>query len=112
MTTSAAENLAGRPAIEKKEEKVEKRRALGRGLESLLPGPRVVVSPESRVPSVERGSDEASTVGSGGGGEQQVPRFARNDKTSGEHPSEEMDASRPEPALSLAKGVSTLRGNR
>ncbi len=106
MTTSAAENLAGRPAIEKKEEKVEKRRALGRGLESLRPGPRGVVSPESRVPSVERGSDEASTVGSGGGGEQQVPRFARNDKTSGEHPSEEMDASRPEPALSLAKGVS------
>ncbi len=43
MTTSAAENLAGHPAIEKKEEKVEKRRALGRGLESLLPGPRVVV---------------------------------------------------------------------
>ena len=42
MTTSAAENLAGHPAIEKKEEKVEKRRALGRGLESLLPGPRVV----------------------------------------------------------------------
>ena len=50
MTTSAAENLAGHPAIEKKEEKVEKRRALGRGLESLLPGPRVVVSPASRVP--------------------------------------------------------------
>ena len=43
MTTSAAENLAGHPTIEKKEEKVEKRRALGRGLESLLPGPRVVV---------------------------------------------------------------------
>ena len=32
MTTSAAEN----------KEKVEKRRALGRGLESLLPGPRVM----------------------------------------------------------------------
>ena len=41
MTTSAAENLAGR-AGEKDKEKVEKRRALGRGLESLLPGPRVV----------------------------------------------------------------------
>jgi ParB family transcriptional regulator, chromosome partitioning protein len=37
MTTSAAENLAGQ-----NKEKVEKRRALGRGLESLLPGPRVV----------------------------------------------------------------------
>ena len=43
MTTSAAEKLAGH-AVEKKEEKVEKRRALGRGLESLLPGPRVVQS--------------------------------------------------------------------
>src|SRR5271169_5121338 len=52
MTTSAAENLAGRVG-EKKEEKVEKRRALGRGLESLLPGPRVVASPESRVASAE-----------------------------------------------------------
>ena len=41
MTTSAAENFAGRVG-EKKDEKVEKRRALGRGLESLLPGPRVV----------------------------------------------------------------------
>jgi ParB family chromosome partitioning protein len=39
MTTSAAETTAGRPADK---EKVEKRRALGRGLESLLPGPRVV----------------------------------------------------------------------
>jgi ParB family transcriptional regulator, chromosome partitioning protein len=61
MTTTAAENLAGRPVTEKKDEKVEKRRALGRGLESLLPGPRVVApsaesrvaSPESRVPSTE-----------------------------------------------------------
>ena len=39
---TAAENLVA----EKKEEKVEKRRALGRGLESLLPGPRVVPLPE------------------------------------------------------------------
>ena len=43
MTNSAAaENLAGRAADK---EKVEKRRALGRGLESLLPGPRVVAPP-------------------------------------------------------------------
>jgi ParB family chromosome partitioning protein len=35
MTNSAAEKVVG--------EKVEKRRALGRGLESLLPGPRAVV---------------------------------------------------------------------
>jgi len=37
--TVAAENLAGRAG---EKEKVEKRRALGRGLESLLPGPRGV----------------------------------------------------------------------
>jgi len=41
MTTSAtAGNLAGHS--DKDKEKVEKRRALGRGLDSLLPGPRVV----------------------------------------------------------------------
>jgi ParB family transcriptional regulator, chromosome partitioning protein len=40
MTTSAAENRAAGRVADK--EKVEKRRALGRGLESLLPGPRVV----------------------------------------------------------------------
>jgi ParB family chromosome partitioning protein len=62
MTTSAAEKLAGHPAIEKKDEKVEKRRALGRGLASLLPGPRVVVQP------------------GGDGGETKVPHFVRDDK--------------------------------
>ena len=56
--TTAAGNLA----VEKKDEKVEKRRALGRGLASLLPGPRVVAPP---VP---------------GGGETEIPRFARDDK--------------------------------
>jgi ParB family chromosome partitioning protein len=106
MTTSAVEKVAGHPVVEKKQEKVEKRRALGRGLASLLPGPRVVVpSPESRVPSTElsasaspqglkpesslavSGTAEAvpfpnPAVGEdrGGGGEQQVPRLARNDK--------------------------------
>jgi len=39
MTTTAAQNAAKHPT---EKEKVEKRRALGRGLESLLPGPRVV----------------------------------------------------------------------
>jgi ParB family transcriptional regulator, chromosome partitioning protein len=42
MTTSTAANVAGQ--AEKDKEKVEKRRALGRGLDSLLPGPRVVSS--------------------------------------------------------------------
>jgi ParB family transcriptional regulator, chromosome partitioning protein len=36
---------------EKKDEKVEKRKALGRGLASLLPGPRAVTAPAPRVPS-------------------------------------------------------------
>jgi ParB family chromosome partitioning protein len=112
MTTSAAENLAGR-GVEKKE---EKRRALGRGLESLLPGPRVVVPvPEARA-GVERGGSEVGGAAGDGAGRQQVPHFVRNDKTSGDKTSgenasgdktsEEMDASRTGPALSLPKGVS------
>jgi len=54
MTTSAAEN----------KEKVEKRRALGRGLESLLPGPRVVPAAgvPSRAPVVPASSAAAQTV--------------------------------------------------
>jgi ParB family chromosome partitioning protein len=97
MTTSAAEKLGGHVAGEKKDEKVEKRRALGRGLESLLPGPRVVIpGAENRVPSgaksgaaaaeampfpTTRAGGETSAEGSGDAGEQQVPRFARNDKS-------------------------------
>ena len=110
MTTSAAENLAGH-VVEKKEEKVEKRRALGRGLESLLPGPRVVASP-AQLPSppfAKDAKDEppataADAGSSGGAGEQQVPHFVRNDKTSGDkasannapldHALEELEASR------------------
>ena len=49
-------------------EKVEKRRALGRGLESLLPGPRVVAPGQS----------------GGAGDKQQVPHFVRNDKSIGD----------------------------
>ncbi len=60
-------------AAEKKDEKVEKRRALGRGLESLLPGPRVV-APTTTVPTSESSS---------GAGEKQVPHFVRNDKELG-----------------------------
>jgi ParB family chromosome partitioning protein len=54
--TVAAENSAGRSGDK---EKVEKRRALGRGLESLLPGPRVVGG--------------AAGQSGGAGGKQQVP---------------------------------------
>ena len=65
--TTTAENLAR--AVEKKEEKTEKRRALGRGLESLLPGPRVV--------SGGAGAGDESVKGSDSIRETTVPRFAR-----------------------------------
>ncbi len=107
MTTSAAEKLAG----EKKDEKVEKRRALGRGLASLLPGPRVVgsgvaaTSPQGLKPEsslAANGTAEAvpfpnSAPGEsgGGGGETEIPRFARNEKGEvGPTASAELDASR------------------
>lgn len=71
MTTAAAQNLAAAP--EKKEEKPEKRRALGRGLESLLPGPRVVTPtlgsaqtprPSDHLPSaIESSSASAEGIG-------------------------------------------------
>jgi ParB family chromosome partitioning protein len=61
--TMAAENTAGRAG---EKEKVEKRRALGRGLESLLPGPRVVTA--------------APGQNSGAAGKQQAPHFVRNEK--------------------------------
>src|SRR5580700_96965 len=57
-------------AAERDKEKVEKRRALGRGLESLLPrGPRVVP-----------GNASAPAQGVVPPGKQQLPHFARNDK--------------------------------
>jgi ParB family chromosome partitioning protein len=61
-------------ATEKKDEKVEKRKALGRGLASLLPGPRVVTHTEPRATG-------AGTAVQGGGDleETKVPRFARDD---------------------------------
>ena len=68
MTTSAAGNLAGHSEKDKDKEKMEKRRALGRGLASLLPGPRV-------VPGVGTGAGS-----SGAAGGQQIPPFGRNDK--------------------------------
>lgn len=51
-------------------EKMEKRRALGRGLESLLPGPRVVPTQSPRLAENARHGAPASA---GTGGEQQVP---------------------------------------
>jgi ParB family chromosome partitioning protein len=88
MTNSAAaEKLAGH-SVEKKEEKVEKRRALGRGLESLLPGPRVVAP-------VETGAGGGEAVGGrDGAGETKAPRFARDDNGVGATPSVQMEAGR------------------
>jgi len=87
--------VAGNLAVEKKDEKVEKRRALGRGLASLLPGPRVVSSPEPRVSNVERGGAAGVPVHSSDGvGEQQVPHFVRNDKGGDDHASQEIDVRR------------------
>ncbi len=90
MTTAAtAENLSGR-GVEKKEEKVEKRRALGRGLESLLPGPRVVGA-ESRTTVAEK----ASEIVVAGSRETEVSRFTRDDLKVAERPaSEEIEATR------------------
>jgi len=71
-------------AAEKKDEKVEKRRALGRGLESLLPGPRVVAPSRESAP-VPGGAD---------GGETKVPRFARDDKDFGGATLQELETRR------------------
>ncbi len=92
MTTSAAANVAGhagekdkeKPA-EKAAEKMEKRRALGRGLESLLPGPRAVElrstgQPGAAAPTLAHPSPQGGSAG----GKQQVPHFVRNDKPEGE----------------------------
>jgi ParB family transcriptional regulator, chromosome partitioning protein len=82
MQTSNAvtENVAEKSGVGKVSEKLaEKRRALGRGLESLLPGPRVVVDPThsqnarmSGAASVVEGSS-ASAVDSSGDGRAGAP---------------------------------------
>src|SRR5580704_4389451 len=71
-------------AVEKDKEKVEKRRALGRGLESLLPGPRAVPTGPS---GAAQDGQAAPTDAAGGGlaGVQQVPHRlspVRNDSPS------------------------------
>jgi ParB family chromosome partitioning protein len=87
MTTSAAEKVGGAVGEKKEELKVEKRRALGRGLGALLPGPRVVGSAVSHQPSAVSAApvagSEAGVEGGGGAGDTRIPRFARNDKSVG-----------------------------
>ena len=118
MATTAAET-AGHPA-EKEKEKVEKRRALGRGLESWLPGPRVVAGTAGNA-AVPRQAGVAPVQGGGAAEKTQIPHSVRDDsaeRDSGVEASQhdhvgadlsavvEMDAvSRAEPALSLPKGV-------
>lgn len=81
MTTSAAVEKAAGQVAEKDKDKVEKRRALGRGLESLLPGPRVVSS--SFAEGAKDGVGAAPLRDGGGAGGQGVPHAlspVRNDK--------------------------------
>src|ERR1700747_3665969 len=96
MMTTAAEK--GAVPAEKKKEKVEKRRALGRGLESLLPGPRVVSGSESRVPSPESlvASAQPSPPFAKDAKDGAPPQFVRNDKGLLERPADSgaMDGSR------------------
>jgi len=73
-SSNAAEKVTEKSGVEKMAEKLaEKRRALGRGLESLLPGPRVVVDPThsqsarmSGAPAFLEGSTPSVIDGSGG----------------------------------------------
>src|ERR1700732_2049292 len=88
--TAAAEKLSGavgasreKPAdVAKDKEKAEKRRALGRGLESLLPGPRMVAgSAATAVDTRAAGSVrvEAPVHASGAAADHGVPHFVRDD---------------------------------
>ncbi|MGH9496291.1 MAG: ParB/RepB/Spo0J family partition protein [Candidatus Sulfotelmatobacter sp.] len=90
--TAAAGKVAGQAADK---DKVEKRRALGRGLASLLPGPRVVPPPaapattESQNPhpvgheAARQGRGTPTHDGVPAPGEQQVPPFVGNDNAAG-----------------------------
>jgi ParB family transcriptional regulator, chromosome partitioning protein len=90
--TTAAGSVAG-VSGEKDKEKMEKRRALGRGLASLLPGPRVVSAPPPAAPpNAGIGGDAGTRAGApaphapsspltvaSAPGTQQIPHFVRND---------------------------------
>src|SRR5258708_3718602 len=95
--TAAAEKLSSavgtsraKPAdVSKDREKAEKRRALGRGLESLLPGPRMVAG--SAATAGDRGGTgsvrvDAPVHPSGAAAEHGVPHFVRNDTGEGVGP--------------------------
>src|SRR5579862_1719004 len=70
MTTAAAGNVARHGAEkeqggDKEKEKMEKRRALGRGLASLLPGPRAVTPPPPPAAPVNVGTGVAAGMRAG-----------------------------------------------
>ncbi len=95
--TAAAEKVGGgvgtsreKPAdASKDKEKAEKRRALGRGLESLLPRPRMVAgSAATAVDTRGTGSVRVETPvhGSGAAADHGVPHFVREDRGEGVGP--------------------------
>ncbi len=63
MTTSTAANVAGHSEKDKEKEKAEKRRALGRGLESLLPGPRGVAARPTAPSNASVAGDAGTRAG-------------------------------------------------
>src|SRR5579862_3095026 len=70
MTTAAAGSMAGHGTEkghggDKEKEKLEKRRALGRGLASLLPGPRPVAPPAPPAAGVNVGGGGAAGTRTG-----------------------------------------------
>ncbi len=79
MNTAAAGNLAGHPADKEKDKEKEKpgmRRALGRGLASLLPGPRAV-APPAASPVASAAPSSVAAVDS------PVPTVSPSDRTPG-----------------------------
>src|ERR1700736_3897632 len=95
--TAAAEKLSGgggtsreKPAdASKDKEKAEKRRALGRGLDSLLPGPRMVAgSAATAVDTPGTGSVRVETPvhASAAAAHHGVPHFVRDEEGEGVGP--------------------------
>lgn len=87
----------------KKDEKLEKRRALGRGLESLLPGPRVV-PPNSVPPNNIPPSTGASRSGDA---TDSKPTHIPRDAASVPHPDAHPELSRHEPGESSIRSAAS-----
>jgi len=96
MTTGSAAKAGHSEEKDREKGKAGMRRALGRGLESLLPGPRAVavrpaVGPAAPAFAGDTGADAGTRAGApaphvqgaGAAGEQQIPHSVRNDEDSG-----------------------------